>query len=70
MYPSLVRCNPDTDDFIYKNIHTNEIICFLYRSACPTDIGDVINLSSTEKYEHPFEIMAYTYAESLTQYLH
>ena len=70
LFPPLVRANPDTDDFVYKNVHTNEIICFLYRSTCPTDIGDVINLSSTEKYEHPFEIMAYTYAESLTQYLH
>ena len=60
--PPLVRANPDTNDYIYKNIHTNEILCFLYSSSQPSNIGDVMKLSN---YEHPFETMSYTFAEFL-----
>lgn len=62
LYPPLVRANPDTDQYIYKNIHTNENLCFLYSSTQPSDIGDVIKLS---KYEHPFEAMSYIFSEFL-----
>ena len=67
LYPPLVRANPDTDNYIYKNIHTNEILCFLYKSGTPSSIGDVIELS---KYEHPYEAMSYIFAEYLKQKLH
>jgi len=69
LYPPLVRANPDTDTYIYKNIHTNEILCFLYTSVYPQNIGDVIKLSVYEKYEHPFETMSYTFADYLIQKL-
>ena len=57
---TLIRSNPDLDEFIYKNKNGIEMIAY-YNSEYPNGIGD-IKISSNM--EHPFEYMAYEMAEN------
>jgi hypothetical protein len=53
------RANPDIDDIIYQD-KNNNIMCCLYNNN-PKTIMDVTYYSiNNEKYEHPFEFMAYS----------
>jgi len=55
---SLIRANPDLDNFIYKDINGNELVAY-YNSKYPKGINDInLNISSNE---HPFEKMAYEF---------
>lgn len=58
---TLVRSNPDLDDFIYRDKNGNEMVA-VYNSEYPRSIGDVKMVSSNM--EHPFEYMAYEMAEN------
>jgi len=57
---TLVRSNPDLDDFIYRDKNGNEMVA-IYNSEYPRGIGDVKLANSNM--EHPFEYMAYEMAE-------
>ena len=63
---SLIRSNPDLDNFIYKDKNGNELIAY-YNSEFPKGIND-INLTVISE-EHPFEKMAYEIAENYTKKL-
>lgn len=58
---SLMRSNPDLDEFIYKDKNGNELIAY-YKSEYPKSITD-IQLSVVSE-EHPFEKMAYEIADN------
>lgn len=58
---SLIRANPDLDDYIYKNKDGKELIAY-YKSENPKGITD-IQLSVVAE-EHPFEKMAYEIADN------
>jgi hypothetical protein len=53
-----IRCNPDLDDFVYKN-DKGEIMKFVYASDRPSSLFDIVKKS---QYEHPYEEMAYVYS--------
>ena len=53
----LIRANPDLDEYIYKDIHTNKELYYIYSSNKPNSINDIIKINNLE--EHPFEIEAY-----------
>jgi len=55
---SRIRANPDLDNYIYKNKNGKELISY-YKNDFPKGIGDVEIIEG----EHPFEVMAYEYAE-------
>jgi hypothetical protein len=57
---TLIRSNPDLDEFIYKNKNGVEMIA-TYNSECPNGIGDI---KISNNMEHPFEYMAYEMAEN------
>ena len=58
---SLLRSNPDLDEFIYKDKNGNELIAY-YNSEFPKGISDIrLNVISEE---HPYEKMAYEYADN------
>lgn len=61
---SLIRANPDLDEYIYKDDNSIEMIAN-YSSEYPKEINDITlkNLS----YEHPFEKMAYELGEEYTK---
>jgi len=61
---SLIRSNPDLDQYIYKDINNNEMIAY-YKNEYPSGITD-IKLTSLLN-EHPFEYMAYTIAEEYSK---
>lgn len=61
---SLIRANPDLNEYIYKNKNGVEMIAN-YKNEFPTGITD-INLNSLLE-EHPFEYMAYTIAEDYSK---
>jgi len=61
---SLMRANPDLDDYIYKDKNGIEMIAN-YNSEFPTSISD-ISLTTLSN-EHPFEYMAYTIAEEYSR---
>lgn len=54
----LIRANPDLDEYIYKDIHTNKELYYIYSSNKPNGINDIIKINNLE--EHPFEIEAYS----------
>ena len=51
-----IRCNPDTDEFIYKEPDGITLIVYEYNSETPININDVKRYT---KYEHPFEMLSY-----------
>ncbi len=57
---SLIRSNPDLDEYIYKDKYGIEMVAY-YKSEYPTGINDVLLSNSSN--EHPFEKMAYEIAE-------
>jgi len=57
---SLIRSNPDLDEYIYKNKNGDELIAY-YRSEFPLSINDVHMSVMSE--EHPYEKMAYEIAD-------
>lgn len=57
---SLLRSNPDLDEFIYKDKNGVEMNA-TYNSEYPNGIGDI---KSSNNMEHPFEYMAYEIAEN------
>jgi len=61
---SLERSNPDLDDFIYKDKNNNELVAY-YKSEYPKGINDITINSLLD--EHPFEKMAYEYAEKYSK---
>jgi hypothetical protein len=61
---SKVRANPDLDTYIYKNKDGKELVAY-YKSDSPKGIGDVVIIEG----EHPFEVMAYEYAEAYSKKL-
>jgi len=63
---TLIRANPDLDEYIYKDSDGIEMIAN-YSSEYPKEINDITlkNLS----YEHPFEKMAYELGEEYTKTL-
>jgi len=61
---SLMRANPDLDDYIYKDKNGIEMIAN-YNSEFPKSISD-ISLTTLSN-EHPFEYMAYTIAEEYSR---
>lgn len=63
---TLIRANPDLDEYIYKDSDGIEMIAN-YSSEYPKEINDITlkNLS----YEHPFEKMAYELCEEYTKTL-
>jgi hypothetical protein len=61
-----IRANPDTDNFIYKNLK-GEIMKCLYQNN-PNTIEDVVFYPINEdKYEHPYEYMAYTLSKIIVK---
>lgn len=58
---SLIRANPDLDEYIYKNRDGKELIAY-YNSENPKGITDIQLSVSAE--EHPFEKMAYSIADN------
>jgi len=55
---NLIRANPDTDNYIYKNKNNQEMMC-VYNNN-PTSILDVSYIPNNDiKNEHPLEYMAY-----------
>lgn len=58
---SLIRANPDLDNYIYKDKNGVELVAY-YNSENPKGIND-INLKDYS-YEHPFEKMAYEIADN------
>ncbi len=61
---SLIRANPDLDEYIYKDKNGIEMVAN-YNSEFPTGISDItLPLLSNE---HPFEYMAYTMAEEYSR---
>ena len=56
---SLMRANPDLDNYIYKDKNGNELIAY-YNSEFPKGISDIRLTVISE--EHPYEKMAYEYA--------
>jgi len=63
---SLIRANPDLDEFIYKDKNGNELIAY-YNNEYPKGITDIKLNSLLE--EHPFEKMAYEIAENYSKNL-
>jgi len=58
------RANPDIDNIIYQD-QNNNIMCCLYNNN-PKNIMDVTYYPiNNEKYEHPYEFMAYTIENEL-----
>jgi len=57
---SLIRANPDLDEYIYKDKNGNELIAY-YNSEFPKGISDIRLTTISE--EHPYEKMAYEYAD-------
>lgn len=57
---SLIRANPDLDNYIYKDKNGIELVAY-YNSENPKGIND-ISLKDYS-YEHPFEKMAYEIAD-------
>lgn len=53
-YKGLVRSNPDINHKVY--IYNGRELVYLYKSAFPSGINDILNLNSME---HPYEQMAY-----------
>jgi len=56
----LMRANPDLDDFIYKDENGKELVAY-YNSEYPKGISDIHLTVSSQ--EHPYEKMAYEYAD-------
>jgi len=57
---SLIRANPDLDEYIYKDKNGDELNAY-YRSEFPLSINDVHMSVMSE--EHPYEKMAYEIAD-------
>ena len=58
---SLIRSNPDLDEYIYKDKNGIEMVA-KYKSEYPIGINDTLLSNSSN--EHPFEKMAYEIAEN------
>jgi len=58
---SLIRSNPDLDNYIYKDKNGIELIAY-YNSEYPKGINDIT--LKDYSYEHPFEKMAYEIADN------
>lgn len=63
---SLIRANPDLDEFIYKDEQGRELVAY-YSSENPKGINDIT--LTNYHYEHPFEKMAYEIAENYSKQL-
>jgi len=63
---SLIRSNPDLDEYIYKDNNGFEMIAN-YTSEYPTGINDITLKNLL--YEHPFEKMAYEIGEEYSRSL-
>jgi hypothetical protein len=57
---SLIRANPDLNEYIYKDKNGVEMVAY-YKSEYPNGINDTLLTNSSN--EHPFEKMAYEIAE-------
>jgi hypothetical protein len=64
--PSLKRSNPDINNKIYYDIHTNQLMLSIYKSNKPNSISDVEN--TNHSFEHPYEKMAYDIANDYSRY--
>ena len=59
-----IRANPDIDEYIYKNINGQEMMCIYNEN--PSSILDVLYIpNNNSENEHPFEYMAYTIEKKL-----
>jgi len=62
-----VRANPDIDEYIYKNINGQEMMCIYNKN--PSSILDVSYFPDNNIInEHPFEYMAYTIETKLNNF--
>jgi len=61
---SLIRANPDLDEFIYKDKNGEEMVAY-YSSEYPKGINDIT--LKNYKLEHPYELMAYQIAEEYSR---
>ena len=55
-----IRSNPDVNPWIYIEPNSEKPMMALYTSDKPKNISDTINAFNDVKYEHPYELMAYT----------
>ena len=56
---TLVRSNSDTDDYLYRQSHTQQDFYAMYLSKTPESIHDIVYAGDrTQRYEHPYERMA------------
>ncbi len=63
---SLVRANPDLNDFIYTDKNGVEMVAY-YKNEYPNSINDIILTNSAN--EHPYEKMAYEMGDLYTKHL-
>jgi len=63
---SLIRANPDLDEYLYKDENGREFVAY-YSSEYPKGINDIT--LTNYHYEHPYEKMAYEIAESYSRQL-
>jgi len=63
---SLIRANPDLNEFIYKDKNGSEMVAY-YKNEYPTNINDIVLTNSAN--EHPYEKMAYEIGNLYTQQL-
>jgi hypothetical protein len=62
-----IRANPDIDEYIYKNINGQEMMCIYNEN--PSSILDVLYFPNNDiTNEHPLEYMAYTIETKLNIY--
>jgi hypothetical protein len=60
-----IRANPDTNNFIYKNSRNQPLLC-LYNENPENLMDCTFYPIDHQKYEHPFEYMAYTIQYDIT----
>ena len=55
-----IRSNPDVDPWIYIESQSQKPLMALYASDKPRNLSDVVDAFNNIRYEHPYELMAYT----------